>query len=34
MPVCWTVTKNRADAVALEKEVLALQGIAWWNRKR
>ncbi|MFD1276362.1 hypothetical protein ACFQ51_45565 [Streptomyces kaempferi] len=32
--VCWTVTKNRADAVALEKEVLALQGIAWWNRKR
>ncbi|MFG2425094.1 hypothetical protein ACGFWD_39550 [Streptomyces sp. NPDC048448] len=28
--VCWTVTKNREDAVALEKKVLALQGIAWW----
>ncbi|MFD8008255.1 hypothetical protein [Streptomyces mirabilis] len=32
--VCWTVTKTRADAVALEKEVLALQGVDWWNRAR
>jgi hypothetical protein len=31
--VCWTVTTTRAEAIALEAEVLALQGIAWWNRR-
>jgi hypothetical protein len=32
--VCWAVTESREDAVALEKKVLALEDVEWWNRAR
>ncbi|WP_228120411.1 GIY-YIG nuclease family protein [Streptomyces fagopyri] len=32
--VCWSVTNSREDAVALEKRVLAIEGVDWWNRAR
>ncbi|MFE5300659.1 hypothetical protein [Streptomyces sp. NPDC056632] len=32
--VCWAVTQNGNAAVVLEKKVLALETIDWWNRDR
>jgi hypothetical protein len=30
--VCWAVTESGTAAEALEKRVLALKGVEWWNR--
>ncbi|MFE3379331.1 hypothetical protein [Streptomyces anulatus] len=30
--VCWALTEDRDEALALERRVLAVQGIGWWNR--
>ncbi|WP_371605035.1 hypothetical protein OG345_42210 (plasmid) [Streptomyces sp. NBC_01220] len=32
--VCWAVTGSGAEAKVLEKKVLALQTVDWWNRDR
>jgi hypothetical protein len=32
--ICWAVTDSGAAAAALEKKVLALQSVDWWNRDR
>ncbi|MER6775223.1 hypothetical protein ABT389_36500 [Streptomyces bacillaris] len=30
--VCWALVADQEEALALEKRVLAVQGIGWWNR--
>ncbi|MER6017726.1 hypothetical protein [Streptomyces anulatus] len=30
--VCWALTEDREEALALERRVLAVQGIGWWTR--
>ncbi|SCK56058.1 hypothetical protein YUYDRAFT_07436 [Streptomyces sp. ScaeMP-e48] len=30
--VCWALTKGGEEALALERRVLAVQGVDWWNR--
>ncbi|MFI9585564.1 hypothetical protein ACIHCQ_27805 [Streptomyces sp. NPDC052236] len=32
--VCWVVTESGKAAEALEKKVLALESVDWWNRAR
>jgi hypothetical protein len=32
--VCWAVTESGEAAAALEKKVLALETVNWWNRDR
>ncbi|MCJ0875260.1 hypothetical protein [Streptomyces sp. AP-93] len=32
--VCWATTDNRETAIALEKKVLAMETVDWWNRDR
>lgn len=32
--VCWALSENREQAMALESRVLAVPGVEWWNRAR
>ncbi|WP_327391291.1 hypothetical protein OG728_39690 (plasmid) [Streptomyces microflavus] len=30
--VCWALAENGEEALALERRVLAVPGVDWWNR--